>query len=135
MCQFVYQFTFSWRPFGLFLFNFFIDWFQKERKGEREKHQSMYGRTMIQPTKPTKPPGQGWLVVLFKKDFIYLFLERGEGKEKERKRNSNVWLPLACLLLGTWPAVQACALTGNWTSDPLVCRPALNPLRYTSEGW
>ena len=28
--------------------------------------------------------------ILFK-DFIYLFLERGEGKEKERERNINVW--------------------------------------------
>ena len=28
------------------------------------------------------------------KDFIYLFLERGEGKEKERERNINVWFPL-----------------------------------------
>ena len=36
---------------------------------------------------------------LFKKDFIYLFLERGEGKEKERERNINVWLPLTRLLL------------------------------------
>ena len=38
------------------------------------------------------------------KDFIYLFLERGEGKEKERERNINVWLPLTHPLLGTWPA-------------------------------
>ena len=38
------------------------------------------------------------------KDFIYLFLERGEGREKERERNINVWLLLARLLLGTWPA-------------------------------
>ena len=29
------------------------------------------------------------------KDFIYLFLNRGEGREKERERNINVWLPLA----------------------------------------
>ena len=49
----------------------------------------------------------------FFKDFIYLFLERGEGKEKERERNINVWLLLQCPLLGTWPATQACALTGN----------------------
>ena len=27
--------------------------------------------------------------------FIYLFLERGERSEKDRKRNINVWLPLA----------------------------------------
>ena len=47
------------------------------------------------------------------KDFIYLFLERGEGREKERERNINVWLPLACPLLGTWPVTQACALTGS----------------------
>ena len=51
--------------------------------------------------------------ILFFKDFIYLFLERGEGREKERERNINVWLPLARPLLGTWPATQECALTGN----------------------
>ena len=50
----------------------------------------------------------------FKKiDFICLFLERGEGREKERERNINVWLPLAHPLLGTWSTTQACALTGN----------------------
>ena len=67
---------------------------------------------------------------IFFKDFIYLFLER----EKERKRNINVWLPLIHPLLGTWSTTQACALTGNWTSDPLVCRLALNPLSHTSQG-
>ena len=65
---------------------------------------------------------------------MYLFLDRAEGKEKERKRNINVWLPLPCPLLGTWPTTQACALTGNQTSDPLVCRLALNPLSHTSQG-
>ena len=30
----------------------------------------------------------------------------------------NDQLPLACPQLGTWPATQACALTGNQTSDP-----------------
>ena len=67
-------------------------------------------------------------------NFIYLFLERGEGKEKEREWNINVRLPLACSLQGTWPANQACALTGNRIDDPLVHRPALNPLRHTSQG-
>ena len=37
-------------------------------------------------------------------------------------------------LLGTWPATQACALTGNGTSDPLVPRPVLSPLSQTSQG-
>ena len=63
--------------------------------------------------------------------FIY-FLERGEGKEKERERNINVWL-LLCPLLGTWPTTQACALTGNPTGDPLVQRPAFNPLSHTRQ--
>ena len=41
---------------------------------------------------------------VFLKDFIYLFLDTGEGREKERERNINVWLPLVCPLLGTLPA-------------------------------
>ena len=40
----------------------------------------------------------------FFKDFIYLFSERGERKEKERERNINVWLPLTHPHLGTWPS-------------------------------
>ena len=72
--------------------------------------------------------------LVFLKYFIYLFLERGRWKEKERERNINVWLPLAYPLLGTWPATQACALTGNLTSNPLVHRPALSPLSHTSQG-
>ena len=31
----------------------------------------------------------------FQKDFIYLVLDKGEGKEKDMERNINVWLPLA----------------------------------------
>ena len=58
--------------------------------------------------------------------FFKLFLERGEGREKERERNVNAWLPIASLLLETWPATQACALTGNQTGNPLVLRPAFN---------
>ena len=67
------------------------------------------------------------------KNFI-LFLERGEWREKGRERNINVWLPLMCPLLGTWPATQAHALTGNQTGDPLVHRLVLNPLSHTSQG-
>ena len=68
------------------------------------------------------------------KDFIYLFLERGEGREKKRKRNINVLLLLMSPQLGTWPAVQACALNGNRPSDSLVHRLALNSLNHTSQG-
>ena len=63
---------------------------------------------------------------------MYLFL-RGEGWEKERERNINVWLPLEHPLVGTWPATQACALTGNQDGSPLVHRPGLKSLSHTSQ--
>ena len=63
--------------------------------------------------------------------FTYLFLERREGREG-RERYINLWLPLEHPLLGTWLATQACALTGNQTSNPLICRLVLNPLSHTS---
>ena len=72
--------------------------------------------------------------LFFKKDFIYLILDRGEGREEERERNINVWLPFTYPLLGTWPTMQACALTGNQTSNLLVRRPAFYPLSHTSQG-
>ena len=55
--------------------------------------------------------------------FHYLFLERREGREKERETNINMQFPFVWPPLGTWPATQAGALTGNQTSDPLVCSP------------
>ena len=76
---------------------------------------------------------QRFLSFLFK-GFIYLFLKRGEEREKESERNINVRLSLLHPLPGTWPATQAYALTGNPTSDPLVCKPALSPLYHTNQG-
>ena len=67
------------------------------------------------------------MVIDFKKRF-YLFLERGAGKEKEKHRG----LPLTHPQLGTWLTAQACALTGNQTSDVLVHRPVLSPMIHTS---
>ena len=57
----------------------------------------------------------GWCFFLsfFKKDFIYLFLDMGREKEWERNIRNIDHLPLAHPLPGTWPATQACALTGN----------------------
>ena len=65
--------------------------------------------------------------------FYFFILDIGEGKEKEKERNINVWLPLTCPLLGTWPATQAFPPTGNWTSNPVTGRPALSPLSHTSQ--
>ena len=69
---------------------------------------------------------------LFLRFYLSIFRER--GREEERERSINVWLPLARPLLGTWPATQARALTGKGISDPLVCRPALKILSSTSQG-
>ena len=70
--------------------------------------------------------------LIFKKDFIYLFLEG--GRQGEREGNINVWLPLVRPLLGTQPAAQACALIGNRISDPLLCSLGLSPLSHSSQG-
>ena len=67
--------------------------------------------------------------------FILLFIFRQRGREGEQERNINVWLPLVCPLLATWPAAQACALTGNRTGDPLVRRLVLSPLSHTGLGY
>ena len=45
----------------------------------------------------------------FYKDFTYLFLERGEGREKEREININMWLPV------TRPQ------TGDLATNPGMC--------------
>ena len=66
------------------------------------------------------------------KKILFIFRER--GREEERERNITVWLSLEHPLLGTWPATQACALTGNRTGDPLIQSPALSPLSHTNQG-
>ena len=74
------------------------------------------------------------LIIYFLKGFMYLFLERGEGREKEKEGNIDVWLLLTCPQQGTQPTTQACALTGNRTSNPLLCSLVLSPLSHTSLG-
>ena len=74
---------------------------------------------------------------LFFKDCIYLFLGSIEGWEKEREENRmcerNIdWLRVVRPLLGTCPTIQACVLPRNQSGNPLVYRPALNPLSHTS---
>ena len=64
--------------------------------------------------------------------YLFIFWRRGRRK-KDRGRNINMWLPLEHSLLGTWPATQACALTGIQTGNSLVCRPAFNPLSHASQ--
>ena len=54
--------------------------------------------------------------MIFLKDFIYLFSERGEGRQKERERNINVWLHLTC------------PPTGD-----LACKPGMCPERDSNQ--
>ena len=74
---------------------------------------------------------------IFSSDFIYLFLERWEGRQKERALCARYinQLPLTYPAKGTWPATQACALTGNQAGDSLVHRLVLNPLSHTSQDY
>ena len=73
------------------------------------------------------------LLWFLKKHFIYLFIFRQRGTEGEREGNIGVWLLIMRPPLGTWPATQTCALTGNRTSYPLVCKRALNTLSHTNQ--
>ena len=66
------------------------------------------------------------------KEFIYLFGER--GREGERERNINVWLPLPWTPLGASATTQACALTGNRTLCHCRLQPTLNPRSATRKG-
>ena len=68
------------------------------------------------------------------KESVYVFLERGEGREKERERNIS-WLPLAHPQPGTWAATQARALTRNRTPDLSVSGTTPSPLSHTSQGF
>ena len=59
-----------------------------------------------------------WLNMFFK-NFIYLFLEKGEEREAERERNIIVQEKHQLAVWHTqgggdqvWPPTQACALTG-----------------------
>ena len=63
--------------------------------------------------------------ILFK-DCIYSSLERGEGREKERKRNINMWLPL------THP-LRWCEGLGPQPRH--VAQPGIEPATLGFTGW
>ena len=58
-----------------------------------------------------------WVEVYLFLHFIYLLKKRGSHAPNR----------------GTWPTIQARALTGNQTDDLLVHRPALSPVSHTSQ--
>ena len=65
---------------------------------------------------------------------LFIFLEAGKGREKERERNTDV-RDLQVDRLGTEPAPQAQAVTGNQTGDLSLCRTMPNQLNHTGQGW
>ena len=73
-------------------------------------------------------------------DFIYLFIERGEGRENEKERNINAKEERRLVAfrispaLGPEPTTQACALTRDRTSDLLFCGTIPNRLSHTGLG-
>ena len=69
----------------------------------------------------------------FLRFYLFIFRERGREGEREGEIEKH-WLPLSHPKLGTWPAIEACAVTGNQTSSLSVCRLTLNPLSHTSQG-
>ena len=69
------------------------------------------------------------IISQFKKN--YLFLERGEGREKERGRNISVWLPLTCPHTGDLARNPGMCPDRESNSDLLVCRLVINPLSHT----
>ena len=80
------------------------------------------GPSSAQPSEAAQPspPGQGGvafpthpeLAQFFKNFYLFIFGERERSIILERE---NVWLPLTRPQLGTCPATQACAPTGNRT--------------------
>ena len=56
------------------------------------------------------------ILYFLKRFYLFLFLERGRGREQEGEKHQRV-LPLKHPILGTWTATQAWVLTGNQTSN------------------
>ena len=71
--------------------------------------------------------------LFFKRFYLFIFRQRGRELEREGERYQ-------CVVASRTPPTEVLAhnpgmcLTGKWTSDPLVHRPALNPLSYTRQG-
>ena len=65
---------------------------------------------------------------------LYIYFQREGKRGRKREKHQCVFASHMRPPLGTWPATQACALTGNRTSDSLAPRLAFNPLKDTSQG-
>ena len=67
-------------------------------------------------------------------NFVYLFLEGGRGRGRETSMCERYMVASHTPPTGDLAHNPACTLTGNRTSDSLVCRLVLNPLSHSSQG-
>ena len=76
------------------------------------------------------PNSNAWVFqLLFKKIlYIYLFLERGEGRKRGRETL------IGCFSYSSEPTTQAHALTGDRTGDLLLCGMIPNQQSHASQG-
>ena len=71
------------------------------------------------------------LLTLFKRFYLFIFIFRQRGREGEREGEKHQCVVAShASPTGDSAATQACALSGNWTSNPLVHRLALDPLTH-----
>ena len=77
---------------------------------------------------------EGFSFIFLIKDFMYLFLEKGEGREKERERNISVRQKHGSVAFRTCPVTQARALARNRTRDLFLGRTPPNRLSHTGQG-
>ena len=78
-----------------------------------------------------------YLTLFFKRFYLFIFRERKREGEREGEKHQCVVVFCATLHWGPGRKPrhhQARALTGNGTGDPLIRRPALNPLSHASQG-
>ena len=77
-----------------------------------------------------------YLLTVLLKDLTYLFVFREKGGEGEREREERPRVVASHVPhhQGPGPQPRHVSLTGNRTSDPLVCRLAFDPLSLTSQG-
>ena len=76
-----------------------------------------------------------FFIFYFLKNYLFIFRERGKEKERGERNNQCVVASHAPHTGNLASTTQAYALTRNRTCDPLVCRPALNPLSHISQGY
>ena len=71
--------------------------------------------------------------LLFLRFYLFIFRQRGREGEREGMKHQCV-VALSVPPLGDLGPNPGICPHWESTSDPLVCRPALNPLSHTSQG-